>query len=180
MGNGHFATTVDVTGLQSYVDDYKNGIPLNAMSDWGWHSFPNKENLKEEESQKAYDFGHPNKENLKEEESQKAYDFGHGHPEVYAIEYKKAEDGRHKQATEYFRVNPHRLNLGAVGLDLKDANGNAIALSKLTDINQKLNLWQGEITSNYKADGEKVNVVMLLPLAYLIVMPLPIASALLY
>ena len=140
VGNGHFATTVDVTGLQSYVDDYKNGIPLNAMSDWGWHSFPNKENLKEEESQKAYDFGH-------------------GHPEVYAIEYKKAEDGRHKLATEYFRVNPHRLNLGAVGLDLKDANGNAIALSKLTDINQKLNLWQGEITSNYKADGEKVNVV---------------------
>ena len=140
VGNGHFATTVDVTGLQSYVDDYKNGIPLNAMSDWGWHSFPNKENLKEEESQKAYDFGH-------------------GHPEVYAIEYKKAEEGRHKLATEYFRVNPHRLNLGAVGLDLKDANGNAIALSKLTDINQKLNLWQGEITSNYKADGEKVNVV---------------------
>ena len=140
VGNGHFATTVDVTGLQSYVDDYKNGIPLNAMSDWGWHSFPNKENLKEEESQKAYDFGH-------------------GHPEVYAIEYKKAEDGRHKLATEYFRVNPHRLNLGAVGLDLKDANGNAIALSKLTDINQKLNLWQGEITSSYKAGGEKVNVV---------------------
>ena len=140
VGNGHFATTVDVTGLQSYVDDYKNGIPLNAMSDWGWHSFPNKENLKEEESQKAYDFGH-------------------GHPEVYAIEYKKAEDGRHKLATEYFRVNPHRWNLGAVGLDLKDANGNAIALSKLTDIHQQLNLWQGEITSNYKAEGEKVNVV---------------------
>jgi len=140
VGNGHFATTVDVTGLQSYVDDYKNGIPLNAMSDWGWHSFPNKNNLKEEESQKAYDFGH-------------------GHPEVYAIEYKKAEDGRHKLATEYFRINPHRLNLGAVGLELKDANGNDIALSKLTDIRQQLNLWQGEITSNYKADGEKVNVV---------------------
>ena len=72
------------------------------------------------------------------------------------------------------------MNLGAVGLDLKDANGNAIALSKLTDINQKLNLWQGEITSDYKAEGEKVNVVTVGLPAYLIVMPLPIASALLY
>ena len=28
VGNGHFATTVDVTGLQSYPQDYKNGVPL--------------------------------------------------------------------------------------------------------------------------------------------------------
>ena len=33
VGNGHFATTVDVTGLQSYPLDYKNGVPLCAMSD---------------------------------------------------------------------------------------------------------------------------------------------------
>ena len=139
VGNGHFATTVDVTGLQSYVADYKNGIPLNAMSDWGWHSFPNKDNLKPEESEKAFDFGH-------------------GHQEIYAVEYKKAEYGRHKQATEYFRVNPHRLNLGAIGLELKDANGQRIPLQGLTDIHQQLDLWQGEITSSYKANGQKVNV----------------------
>jgi hypothetical protein len=112
------------------------------MTDWGWHSFPNKDNLKPEESEKSYDFGH-------------------GHKEVYAVEYKKAEDGRHKLATEYFRVNPHRLNLGAIGLDLKDGNGQAIPLEGITDINQLLNLWQGEITSNYKADGQKVSVITL-------------------
>ena len=139
VGNGHFATTVDVTGMQTFVEDYKNGIPLNAMSDWGWHSFPNVNNLKEEESQKAYDFGH-------------------GHSEIYAIEYKKDEDGRHKQATEYFRVNPHRLNLGAVGLELKDNNGKSIPLSGLADIHQQLELWNGEITSSYKADGANVKV----------------------
>ena len=140
VGNGHFCTTVDVTGLQTYVEDYKNGIPLNAMSDWGWHSFPNKDNLKPEESEKSFDFGH-------------------GHKEIYAVEYKKAEDGRHKQATEYFRVNPHRLNLGAIGLTLQNQVGHSIALKSLTDIHQQLNLWQGEITSTFKADGEKVNVV---------------------
>lgn len=139
VGNGHFATTVDVTGLQTYVDDYKQGVPLNAMSDWGWHAFPNKDNLTPTETEKSLDLGH-------------------GHPEVYAVEYKKAEDGRHKLATEYFRVNPHRLNLGAVGLQLQDKSGQPITLKSLTDIHQTLNLWQGEITSSYKADGEKVNV----------------------
>ena len=139
VGNGHFATTVDVTGLQTYVDDYKQGVPLNAMSDWGWHTFPNKDNLTPAETEKSFDLGH-------------------GHPEIYAVEYKKAEDGRHKLATEYFRVNPHRLNLGAVGLQLQDKSGHPIALKSLTDIHQTLNLWQGEITSNYQADGEKVNV----------------------
>ncbi len=139
VGNGHFATTVDVTGMQSYVEDYKNGIPLNAMSDWGWHSFPNKDNLTPEESEKSFDFGH-------------------GHKEVYAVEYKKAEDGRHKMATEYFRVNPHRLNLGAVGLELKDANGKRVPLKDITDIHQQLDLWQGEITSSYKVDDQQVNV----------------------
>src|SRR5574344_1426056 len=39
VGNGHFATTVDVTGLQSYPEFYKNGVPLTTMSSWGWHSF---------------------------------------------------------------------------------------------------------------------------------------------
>ena len=140
VGNGHFATTVDVTGLQSYVEEYSKGIPLNAMSDWGWHSFPNKDNLKPEESEKSYNFGH-------------------GHQEIYAVEYKKAEDGRHKLATEYFRVNPHRLNLGAVGLNLKDGKGQNIPLEGISEIIQQLNLWQGEITSSYKADGQKVNVI---------------------
>ena len=138
VGNGHFATTVDVTGMQSYVGDYRQGIPLCAMSDWGWHSFPNP--------------------GVTEADSYRTFDFGHGHQEVYAVEYKKAEDGRRKEATEYFRANPHRLNLGATGLVLRDANGEQLPLSALTDIHQRLNLWQGEITSRYRADGQEVSV----------------------
>ena len=41
VGNGHFATTVDVTGLQSFPFEYGAGVPLTAMSDWGWHKFKN-------------------------------------------------------------------------------------------------------------------------------------------
>ena len=142
VGNGHFATTVDVTGLQTYISDYSKGIPLNAMSDWGWHSFPNTLGLKPADTEKAFNLGH-------------------GHEEVYAIEYKasKGDDKRNVAATEYFRVNPHRLNLGAVGLQLKDKSGQPIALSALTDIRQQLQLWHGQIDSHFAADGSPVDVV---------------------
>ena len=50
VGNGEFAFTVDVTGLQSFGDFYyKNGIPLETLSNWGWHSFPNTGNYSLEE-----------------------------------------------------------------------------------------------------------------------------------
>ncbi len=137
VGNGHFATTVDVTGLQSYPTDYKNGVPLNSMSDWGWHSFENTKGLTEAETQKTYDFGH-------------------GHKEVYAVEYKKG--GRRQDATTYFRVNPHRLNLGTIGLELKDKQGNIVALGDIKDIKQELLLWDGKIESRYSVDGTPVEV----------------------
>ena len=139
VGNGHFATTVDVTGLQSYPLDYKNGVPLCAMSDWGWHQYPNSKNLKPSESEKSFDFGH-------------------GHKEIYAVEYKKKEDGRHKEATEFLRVNPHRLNLGAIGLYLTDEKGKQISLYQLTDIRQEQKLFDGEILSSFVANRKKVEV----------------------
>ena len=139
VGNGHLVTTVDVTGLQSYPQDYKTGIPLNTMSDWGWHSFNNTKQLLPSESEKAFDYGH-------------------GHQEIYAVEYKKPEDGRHKDATEYFRVNPHRLNLGTIGLRLLDSKGQKIKIDQLSDIHQELKLLDGEIESSFKAGGEAVKV----------------------
>ena len=130
VGNGHFATTVDVTGLQSFPFDYEAGVPLTAMSDWAWHKFENTGALTPSESEKSFDFGH-------------------GHQEIYAVEYKKEEDGRHKQATEYFRVNPHRLNLGAIGLEMKTTDGRKVELKDLTEIHQELQLYDGKIESHF-------------------------------
>lgn len=137
VGNGHFAVTVDATGLQSFPENYVGGVPLNAMSDWGWHSFPNTEALKPEETQKTMNLGH-------------------GHEEVYAVEYKTA--GRNKEATDYFRINPHRLSLGTVGLVFTDGDGKRLDASCLNDINQRLSLWNGEITSQYKVTDVAVDV----------------------
>ena len=141
VGNGHFATTVDVTGLQSFPFDYEAGVPLTAMSDWGWHKFKNTDDLKPADSEKAFDLGH-------------------GHQEVYAVEYKasKGDDPRQVAATEYFRVNPHRLNLGIIGLDMKDSQGNPVALNDLRAIRQELKLYDGVIESTFFADGQQVDV----------------------
>lgn len=136
VGNGHFATTVDVTGMQSYPLNYQQGVPLCSMSDWGWHSFPNTENLRHEETEKVMDLGH-------------------GRKEVYAVEYKV--DGRGKKATEYFRINPHRLNLGNVALVIKDGKGQ-IKEGDIKDIDQQLDLYSGVITSRFSALGKPVTV----------------------
>ena len=138
VGNGHFANTVDVTGMQSYPLDYREGIPLNTMSDWGWHSFPNTENMTRAETERTFRFPHRQ------------------HDEVYAVEYKQG--GRQQEATNYFRVNPHRLNLGAIGLELRSANRIPIALDELTDIRQELKLYDGVLESAFSADGESVDV----------------------
>ena len=38
IGNGEFAFTADVTGLQTFGDNYDRGMQLGTMSQWGWHS----------------------------------------------------------------------------------------------------------------------------------------------
>lgn len=35
IGNGRFAFTVDVTGLQSFSNAYVKGVPLGTESEWG-------------------------------------------------------------------------------------------------------------------------------------------------
>jgi len=151
VGNGHFATTVDITGLQSFPFEYGAGVPLTAMSDWAWHKFENTTRLQPADSEKSFDLGH-------------------GHPEVYAVEYKakRASDApaaeradaeaRRIQATEYFRVNPHRLNLGSIGLAMKDAAGGQISLSDITPTRQELQLYDGVIESSFTADSQSVAV----------------------
>jgi hypothetical protein len=133
VGNGEFAFTVDATGLQTFPATYSMGVPLGTQSQWGWHSFDNPKNLKPEEA-------------LKE------YDFGHGHKELYATQFK--EDGRAKDASNWYRVNPHRLHLGIVGFEL----GDEATPQQITDIQQELDMWKGEINSHFQYNDAAYNV----------------------
>lgn len=130
VGNGDFAFTADITGMQSFENYYyTNGIPLETMCTWVWHSFPNVNGYKFEETMKESDF--------------------HGRRIKYASIEKSP-------AAEYYRMNPHPVPLGQIGL--LDKNGNPIDLNKISDINQKLDLWKGIITSSYTYQGQKVYV----------------------
>ena len=45
VGNGEFAFTGDVTGLQTFPGEYENAMPLCTMSQWGWHTSPRPPSL---------------------------------------------------------------------------------------------------------------------------------------
>ena len=58
----------------------------------------------------------------------------------------------------YLRANPHRFNLGRLGLRLLKQDGSVAVLRDLTGIRQELDLWHGLITSHFIFEGEPVTV----------------------
>lgn len=137
VGNGNFAFTVDVTGLQSFPDAYAKGVPLGTQSVWGWNSFPNTDKLSVEESQRTYDL--------------------EGRRLSYTVQMKEPERG--KKATEYFRVNKHRLQLGNLGLEIKKKDGSIASINDIKNIHQELDMWTGVITSSFTVDDIPVKVI---------------------
>lgn len=136
VGNGEFAFTVDVSGLQSFHTDYDKGMSLGTQSQWGWHSIPNRENYVIEDAAKVYESCN-------------------GKMVPYAIQPK---EGRAQEAANWLRANPHRLHLGIVGLVFLDEEGREMPLDSLKDIQQNLDLWTGKIESSYTIGGEPVKV----------------------
>nr|WP_294895600.1 hypothetical protein [uncultured Pedobacter sp.] len=136
VGNGEFAMTVDVTGLQSFPDFYQRGVPLGTESEWGWDSFKNTKGYKVEESLKDYN--------------------QYGRKVSYMVQRKEPE--RSKETSDWFRQNAHRLQLGNFGLEFYDAKGAVLPISAIKNIHQELNMYTGIIHSEYEVNGEKVEV----------------------
>ncbi len=129
VGNGDFAFTVDVTGLQTLEKKYHDeGIPLETLSTWAWHSFPNPAGLTLEDAMVTYDF--------------------HGRPVKFAGK-------QNSPAGKYFRENPHPIALGQISLWFE---GRPVTAADLTGIDQKLDLWTGVIRSAYRLAGQPVVV----------------------
>jgi protein-glucosylgalactosylhydroxylysine glucosidase len=137
VGNGEFAFTVDATGLQTFPEYYEKGIPLCTQSQWGWHSFPNTGDYKLEETFKEYNV--------------------HGRKIKYSAQIK--EPARRKEASDYLRINPHRLHLGVIGLELLNADGSKIKREDISAIHQELDMWKGEIHSSFRVMNTPVDVI---------------------
>jgi hypothetical protein len=138
VGNGEFAFTVDITGLQTFPEFYSRGISLGTMSDWGWHSGANPENYQLADVYKSYEV--------------------HGRNVNYVRQFRTAEDARKGAASDWLRSNPHRIHLGMVGLQILKEDGSEAAISDIKDPVQKLDLWTGEIDSRFTVEGEPVHV----------------------
>ena len=130
IGNGEFAFTADITGLQTLYDEYKETLPLCTMSQWGWHTKP--------VSDKKY-----------------AYSLDDLEMTSYSyvgreVKYPKHKVKGNEDVYDWLRMNPHRLNLGRIGLLYQ---GREIKKEEIHDVNQELHLYQGKITSSFKLHG---------------------------
>lgn len=136
VGNGAFAMTVDVTGLQSFPEFYTKGVPLGTESEWGWDSFKDTVGYQRSEALRDYN--------------------QYGRKVSYLVERKDTE--RSKKASNWFRANPHRLQLGNFGLVFYNDQGEILPISAIKNIHQELNVYTGIIHSVYEVNGEKVEV----------------------
>ena len=139
IGNGEFAFTADVTGLQSFPEYYTAGIPVGTQSQWGWHSFPNPHHYTLIDVIKKYKVG--------------------GDSVPYVYQFRKSKNDRMNKASQWLRENPHRLNLGLIGLEMYDSNSHPVTIADISHPEQRLDLWKGEITSLFKVNGIPVNVI---------------------
>ncbi|MEP6750955.1 MAG: hypothetical protein ABJB86_24685, partial [Bacteroidota bacterium] len=137
VGNGHFAFTVDVTGLQSFPNAYAKGIPLGTEAEWGWHSFPDTAGYSIDETLKTY---HIN-----------------GRDIPYSVQLKEPE--RKKNAVNWLRQNPHRLQLGNIGMEITKKDGTITTINDIQKIKQELNVWTGEIHSVFMVENIPVDVI---------------------
>jgi len=133
VGNGEFAFTADITGLQTFPSEYE--VPLGTQSQWGWH-YTQKPNL--------YDFKDIKLQSLET----------HGR----RVSYPLYPEG-HDEAYHWLRQNPHRVQLGQVSFRFIKENGEQAESRDIEGIKQTLNLWEGVLYSEFLVAGVPVKVV---------------------
>lgn len=137
VGNGRFAFTVDATGLQTFPNRYEKGVPLGTQSEWGWDAFKNTNGYKITEAHKYYN------------------QYGRKVPYVVQLN----EPQRSKEATNFYRQNVHRLQLGNIGFELLKKDGSLANDIDIQNIKQTLDPWTGEIKSSFTFEGKVVDVI---------------------
>jgi hypothetical protein len=131
VGNGDFAFTADITGLQTLTAFYEKGIPLVTQSHWGWHTFPNSGSYCHQQTYENFDT------------------YGRSVPYGSIMNSK---------AAGYLRANPHRLHLGRIGFKKLNPEYTDVKPSDISSINQVMDIWEGIIKSTFTINGCKMRV----------------------
>jgi hypothetical protein len=136
VGNGEFAFTADITGLQSFLPEMPGATPLCTMAQWGFHSYPEKEGKPRDPELLRCSYLNP--------ENEKG---------GYMTDPVGQEELYHD-----LRINPHRLNLGRIGFLFE---GKEPSEQSITGVEQVLDLWGGELRSIFLYNGLPVRLLTL-------------------
>jgi hypothetical protein len=134
IGNGSLAFTADITGLQTFPEQYTEFVPLMTQSTWSWHSFPGDYPI----------------------ESAHVPIPVHGKTQQFP--YLTSWDEAKKPHVQWLRENPHRFSLGRLALRLTGADGKLATFAALSGTKQTLSLWTGRLASSFTFDGATVDV----------------------
>lgn len=149
VGNGDFAYTADITGMQTFTAFHDQSLAIRqgrtaintaTMSTWGWHEMPNPDGFVLEDA-------------MSEHETRRgAVRYPDRHDMEGAMRGQVSEDNR---PGAWLNSNPQRLDLGRIGFAFDDADTQPDALR---DTRQTLDLWSGSIDSSFSYDGRPVTV----------------------
>jgi hypothetical protein len=132
IGNGRFAFTADVTGLQSLPDYYHaKGIAAETQARWSWHENANPKGYKLDDANRDYT----------------AYGRTVGYP-----------TNDKSTAGQWLRENPHIQPLPQIGFVLTGAGAHPITPADLSGIDQRLDMWKGHLHSHVTLQGQPVDV----------------------
>jgi len=133
VGNGGFAFTADITGLQTFADLYhRHGVPTETQARWAWVSDEN-----------------PNNYTLKD--ASKPFKQGDGRIVDYPVQ-------QNSPAGDWLRKNPRPIPVGQLQLVWNKPDGSPFTPADIQEPDQTLDLWTGIITSKYKLGGVPVAV----------------------
>src|SRR6185312_8883528 len=128
VGNGDFAYGFDITGMQTFNDQF------TTMSDWSWHS------TKPPKGTKPSDFKQTSVNT-------------HGRMVEYDL-----PNPEQPELTQWLASNPHRFNLGRIGLLLKKNDVSEVKVNDLQNTVQYFDLWTGIAESSFSVGGVPVKV----------------------
>ncbi|MEU6201212.1 hypothetical protein [Streptomyces sp. NPDC047061] len=154
VGNGDFAYTADITGMQSFpayhdqaaaMAERRLAVNTATMTTWGWHAMPNPD-------------GHTLADAMSEHHSARGTV---SYPDRFGLAALMGGDlPAEMRAGAWLSANPQRLDLGRVGLLLRTSPGAEPETTPdaLRDTHQSLDLWTGSLSSRFRYADHEVKV----------------------
>lgn len=132
VGNGRFCFTADVTGLQTLPEHYaRTGTPLETQARWSWHENANPNGYQLADANRDYT--------------------AHGRTLGYPT-------NQNTPAGQWLRENPHTQPLPQIGFVMAGEGARPLGPADISGVDQRLDLWQGRLTSRVRLLGQPVSV----------------------